>query len=382
MFPVFDIHAHPSLKFWLTGRRFYKDNRLQPRKIFNPLLLRTNLPAMLAGGVRSLVVSHYAPEQILFDDCSLLRKSALSLGTVWPPFRDAAAGSAFRVTLKMFDLLEKEVRQAKLRGFPVEIATSFVEWREILSRGGVAILHGIEGGHCLEFQLHNLQRFADRGCCTLTLAHLYENEVTESAGGIPETYHKLGCFSSNTCQPGGLTAFGYEVVAEMERLGMIIDLTHATPTARSEVFEIATRPFVMSHTGVQRYCNHPMNASDDDLKQIARTGGVAGVIFMNHWLKDDAPDGYGIDYIVATIKHIIQVAGMETVAIGTDFDGFTDTPDDILDHRDFPQLGRAMLSRGFMESDIEKIFWENAERVLQDGWGNRKMPDENSRQEK
>ncbi|MCK5573965.1 MAG: membrane dipeptidase, partial [Bacteroidetes bacterium] len=168
----------------------------------------------------------------------------------------------------------------------------------------------------------------------------------------------------------GLTPFGENVVERMIELGMIVDLTHSTPLARDRVFDINNNrhPLVFSHVGVHAIADYPMNPTDDEIGKVAACGGVVGIIFKNFWLKRNAGKD-GLELIGQTASHIQDVGGIETVAIGTDFDGFTDPPDDAKDMADIPRVRDYLLGTGFSQSDVEKILGGNAVRVLNDGWG-------------
>ena len=204
----------------------------------------------------------------------------------------------------------------------------------------------------------------------ITLAHFYQNEITKTVGGIPDDKKFLGCFKGSVEQQGGLTDFGKNVVSEIFTKGMVIDLTHCTPKARMEVYDLnkdLRRPLVFSHTGVHALNNHNMNPTDAEIKTIAGFGGVIGVIFMNYWLDTGHHDN-GLDLIIATIKHIVDKGGIDAVAIGSDFDGFTDPPDDLKDISEMPRLPPALAKAGFTANDIDKIMGQNALRTLREGW--------------
>ena len=167
----------------------------------------------------------------------------------------------------------------------------------------------------------------------------------------------------------GLGPIGPAVIEEMLRIGMIIDLTHCTPKARREIYDLCgtRRPLMFSHVGVQPLADDPMSPTEDEIRHIADTGGVIAVIFMNYWLGEHDKKN-GLDSIVATVKHIAEIGGIGAVAFGSDFDGFTDPPDDIKDVSQMPRLTSKLLDAGFSETDVEKILGKNMERVLRSGW--------------
>jgi membrane dipeptidase len=159
----------------------------------------------------------------------------------------------------------------------------------------------------------------------------------------------------------------------MLNLGILMDLSHLTPVGRKEVYEInrthpSRRPLVFSHVGVKKFCDTPYNLSDEEIRIVADSGGVIGVIFMNYWLAC-TDQKYGMNYITDTIKHLRNVGGIECIAIGSDFDGFTDPPDDIKDASQMPALTESLLQAGFSSEEVEKISGKNVMRVLENGWG-------------
>ncbi len=159
----------------------------------------------------------------------------------------------------------------------------------------------------------------------------------------------------------------------MMELGVIIDLSHCTPAARQEVFDIADAsgkrvPLMATHVGAYEINPTPYNLRDWEARRIARDGGVVGVIFMNYWLMPHET-GQGLNFIARTIDHFVNVAGEDHVGIGTDFDGFTDPPDDLKDASEMPRLTQRLLADGYGEERVNKILGGNALRVLREGWG-------------
>jgi membrane dipeptidase len=196
--------------------------------------------------------------------------------------------------------------------------------------------------------------------------------------GIPPAQKHLGCFRSPKDLAASLTPMGRDVVDEMLRLGMLVDLTHCTPPARAAVLDrVGTRrPVVMSHVGAGSINPNPMNPTPDEVRRIAETGGVVGVIAMGYWLTGRAEgqrgrDAGGIGAMVATVRALADQGGIDAVALGTDFDGFTDPPDDLPDPSHLPRLEEALLAGGFTGAEVEKVLGGNAMRVLTDGWQRR-----------
>ena len=198
-----------------------------------------------------------------------------------------------------------------------------------------------EGLHALEGRLEHVDTLAAHGFRMAGLAHFFDNEVAGSAHGEAK---------------GGLTPLGREVIARMERLGMIVDLAHSAPAAFREALMVATRPVVVSHGGVQATCPGPRNLSDDQLRALAANGGLIGI---GYW--DAAACSTSPRDVARAIRHAVTVAGLEHVALGSDWDGATTVA---IDARGLPQLTQALLDAGFTEAEIRAVMGENAIRFL------------------
>jgi len=155
---------------------------------------------------------------------------------------------------------------------------------------------------------------------------------------------------------GGLTSLGREWVKQMEARHMLIDLAHASPATLRDVTAMATRPVIVSHTGVQGTCNNPRNLSDDELRAVAKTGGVIGI-----GLWSTATCGNDARAVARAIRHAVSVVGADHVALGSDFDGAVTTP---FDSSGWVLVTDALLQQGFSENDIRQIMGENVVRVL------------------
>lgn len=204
----------------------------------------------------------------------------------------------------------------------------------------------------------------------LTLVHFYANELAYPVDGVPPGMKFLGCFRSPKDLDRGLADLGPPVIEEMVRLGVLVDMTHCTPVARREVLDLVgnRRPVLMSHVGVAALKADPMNPTDAEIRAIAESGGVVGVIAMNYWLSDrHQPEG--IDLMVSTIEHLRRLGGSDVVALGSDFDGFTDPPDDLREPAELPRLAGALRDAGYGASEMEKFLGGNFLRALNDGWG-------------
>jgi microsomal dipeptidase-like Zn-dependent dipeptidase len=368
---IVDLHAHPSLKVSLFNRAL--TSRVRASRSFDPFGVRTDFHSLKEGGVDVLLSTVYAPEAGILDECRYVRLLRYVMPGVW----DRVFGhSPFHVAMEMLDLLELQTQETRdgQTGEPLaQMVYSVKELDDLLSRDGdspIAMIHNIEGAHSLDGKLENLQTFFDRGVAYLTLAHFYENEAVHPCFPYPESVQNFGCFQGGRNLALGLKPFGEEVVEKMVELGMILDIVHCTPPARKRIYDIVGNrlPLIASHVGAYEINPSPYNLKDWELKKIADSGGVAGVIFMNYWLMPHETKR-GLNFIARTLEHFVNVAGIDHVAIGTDFDGFTDPPDDLPDAAMLPRLTQRLIAEGYSQQEIAKIWGGNTLRVLREGWG-------------
>jgi microsomal dipeptidase-like Zn-dependent dipeptidase len=200
---------------------------------------------------------------------------------------------------------------------------------------------GVEGAHVLDGELVNVQRLFDAGFRMMSPSHFFDTEVGGSAHGEGK---------------GGLTAFGRQVIGEMERLGMLVDLAHASEATIDDTLAIATRPVVFSHTGVKGTCDSPRNLDDDRMRATAAGGGLVGIAFF-----EGATCGTDLGAVVRAVRYATDRIGARHVALGSDFDGFVRTP---IDASQMAALTGALLAAGFSESEIRLIMGDNVRRVL------------------
>lgn len=200
---------------------------------------------------------------------------------------------------------------------------------------------GLEGLHALEEKLDNINLLYDAGFRMIGLVHFFDNAVGGSAHGV---------------EKGGLTPFGKEVVAAIQAKKLIIDLAHASPQVIDDVLAMTTAPVIVSHTGVRGTCDNQRNLSDKHIRGIAATGGVIGIGMF-----DLAVCGQSITDTVNAMKYVADLVGVDTVAVGSDFDGTTHPP---FDASGMALLTEALLKQGFSSSDIAKIMGKNVLRVL------------------
>jgi membrane dipeptidase len=279
---------------------------------------------------------------------------------------------------------------------PAELlfATTAADVRRAKHEGRVAILIGVEGGHAIDGSLDRLRELYARGARYLTLT--WNN-------GVPWAGSSIGTGDTHT---GGLTSFGRDVVREMNRLGMLVDLSHVSDETFFDVVAVSAAPVIVSHSSARALNDTPRNLSDDQLRAVARTGGVVNVNFFSRFLDpayrvriedveervraarsavpDSGPDGAATharidamrDSLVAAIpptpfgllidhiEHVACVAGVDHVGIGSDFDGVTALPHGMEDVTRLPRIAQALLDRGRAEADVQKILGGNMLRVM------------------
>jgi microsomal dipeptidase-like Zn-dependent dipeptidase len=395
---VVDIHAHPVLKTYLFDYDLYKKSK-NPVTIveFNPFNLQANIPKLLQGGIDVVFSTVYLPERPFIDNSDILNVSNEILKIFFASLTDKVEDNStcnrpFEQTLGIIDQFENKVKKAKLKGYSVSIPKNYSELQESIGNGEIAFLHAVEGAHSLgrnhqdtDAYLNNLRSLQGKGVCQMTLAHFYPNDITYQITGIPPTIRKLlGC--RNTSNPDkGLTDIGEAVVREMLRIGMVVDLTHSTPLAREKVYEINRsfgdnmRPLVFSHAGVQNLFKDQSNSdklynlTENEINEIHHCHGVIGLIADNYWVfgEEERLLEYNpvIPKLIETIDYIHGITGTyENIAIGTDYDGFTDTSDDLKDPSKLPKLTKALLKYIKDPAQVKLILGGNALRVLREGW--------------
>jgi len=213
--------------------------------------------------------------------------------------------------------------------------------------GRKSIMLGIENGLALEHDLRNLLHFAQRGIVYITLCHNGDNDICDSA---------RGCNTHN-----GVSSFGEKVIKEMNRLGIMVDLSHAGEKSFYDSLDISAVPIVCSHSNCRALCDHPRNLTDDQLRRLAQKGGVAHTTFYHGFLRKvgEADIMDGIDHL----EHAIKVMGIDHVGIGTDFDGDGGVRG-MRDASEIQQFTLSLLRRRYSDEDIAKIWGGNWLRVM------------------
>lgn len=231
-------------------------------------------------------------------------------------------------------------------GGRMQVVRTAADLRAVVQGGGsgggkLGAIMATEGLHPLEGKIENIDKLYDAGFRITGLTHFFDNEVGGSAHGM---------------EKGGLTPFGRDVVRRLEHKKIVVDLAHASPRVIDDVLAMATRPVLVSHTGVQGTCRGPRNLSDAHVRKIAATGGVIGIGYF-----DGAVCGKDVLSIVTAIRYTVKLAGIQHVALGSDFDGTIKAP---FDASGLPLLTQGLLEAGFSEEDIAAIMGGNVLRLL------------------
>ena len=213
--------------------------------------------------------------------------------------------------------------------------------------GKKSIVLGIENGKALEGQLQHVEHFARRGVVYITLCHNGDNDICDSARGS-QTH-------------GGVSDFGAKVIGEMNRLGLMVDLSHAAESSFYDALQISKTPIVCSHSSARALCDHPRNLTDDQMRALAKAGGVCQITLYNGFLKREG-QATVLD-AMAHLEHAIRVMGIDHVGLGTDFDGDGGVPG-LADASELTLFTRQLLKRRFNDADIQKIWGGNFLRVM------------------
>jgi membrane dipeptidase len=289
----------------------------------------------------------------------------------------------------------RDAMQSVLDAHPdqIELATTAAEIERIVNSKKIAAFLTIEGGHQIDDDLRVLRMFYRLGIRSMTLTHSRNNNWADS--------------STDTPAHNGLTNFGKEVVREMNRLGMLVDLSHVSDKTFYDAVEVTTKPVIISHSSMRALSDVPRNVSDEVLVALAKNGGVIGINFGEGFVnpKDrdalraaihtetNAPvltgkalDDYAaqdvwklfgkpvrvsatVEDVANHIDHAVNVAGIDHVGIGSDFDGISGPPNGLDDVSKMPALIAVLLKRGYEEGDVKKILGENTLRVIREVTG-------------
>ena len=237
---------------------------------------------------------------------------------------------------------------AKKNSDYVRIARTPADLWQNKREGRKSIMLGIENGIALDGKIENLQHFADRGIVYMTLCHNGDNDICDSASKTQNTH-------------GGVSAFGEQVIREMNRLGILVDMSHAGEKSFYDALDISKKPIVCSHSSARALCDHPRNLTDDQMRALAAKGGVAQTTIYHGFLRKDG-EATIVD-VIAHLEHAIQVMGIDHVGLGTDFDGDGGVPG-LADCSELIHFTRQLLRKRYSDEDIQKIWGGNFLRVM------------------
>ena len=322
--------------------------------------LMTDIPRLQAGGVGGQFWSVYVPASVTGDE-------------------------AVRRTIEQIDVVHRMVRR-----YPdtFEHARTAEDMKRAFAAGRIGSLSGIEGGHSINSSLAVLRMMRALGAGYMTLTHSSNVPWADSATDEPES--------------GGLSAFGEEVVREMNRLGMLVDLSHVSPETMADALRVTRAPVIFSHSSARAVAGHPRNVPDEILRQLPANGGVVMVTFvpgfiapaaaersvramaeqrrleaaqpgnaaavraaMREWRAAHPEAKATLSMVADHIDHIRQVASIDHIGLGGDFDGIDTTVQGLEDVSKYPYLTAELLRRGYADEDVRKILGLNVLRVMQ-----------------
>ena len=255
--------------------------------------------------------------------------------------------------LDMIDTIKHDIVGRYPNDF--EFATTADGIEAAHKKGKIAALIGIEGGHAIEDSPRLLRDYFALGVRYMTLTHTNTNDWADSAGDFTRT---------DIPHRNGLTDFGKDVVREMNRLGMIVDISHVADKTFWDALEVSKAPIFASHSSARALANVPRNMTDEMITALAKKGGVIQINFNCGFLTTANPPHATLGDVVAHIDHVKKLVGVDAIGIGSDFDGVECTPDGLEDVSKFPNLTRALLEKGYSAEDIRKIYGGNTLRLM------------------
>ena len=354
------IDGHNDLPWKLRSDFASSLDKCDITKLHSPAILQTDIPRLRQGGVGGQFWSVYVPVETI------------------------QGGTALRDTLEQIDLVYRIVAR-----YPdtFELALTADDVERIHGEGKIASLIGVEGGHSIQDSLGALRQLYKLGARYMTLTHSDTLSWADSA--------------TDDARHGGLSPFGEEVVREMNRLGMLVDISHVSPETMQDALRVSRAPVIASHSSAYAIAQHARNVPDDVLKRIAENGGVVMVNFFSgfvepssaKWMADmfAVRRQFNIDYknneaeveaamkrwrrehpilpgtvhtVVDHIDHIVKTAGIDHVGLGSDYDGVSMTPLQLEDVSCYPYITQELLNRGYREEQIHKILGRNVLRAL------------------
>lgn len=329
---LFDGHNDLPWEIRSRGKSSFDEldiGKLQPS-------LHTDIPRLREGGVKAQFWSVYVPAETMDTGDSLLQ------------------------TLHQIGIVK-----AMFKRYPetFEQALTADDVERVVRSGKIASMMGVEGGYSIEEDPANLERLYREGCRYMTLTHSRSLSWADSA--------------TDDSKAGGLTEFGREVIREMNRLGMLVDLSHVSVETMKQALEVSRAPVIFSHSSARAICDHPRNVPDEVLPLVRKNGGVILVNFFSAFvvpterLKANAKARGTIHDVVDHIDHLVRKCGIDHVGIGSDFDGVPRLPEQLESVATYPRITQLLLDRGYDAAGIQKILGGNVMRVLRECEGAR-----------
>ncbi len=257
---------------------------------------------------------------------------------------------ALHRVLRLWDALDRTIERS---AGAMHLVRSTSDLDEALGKGQLAVIVSVEGGEPIGNDLAYLRVLHALGVRALGLTWNERNAIADGAGEDPNG--------------GGLTRFGRSVVSEMNRLHILVDVSHLNERSFWDVLDHSTSPIVASHSNARSLCDHPRNLRDTQIQALAAAGGVMGMNFFADFLVSGEAEAT-IDSVVAHIDHIVALVGAEHIGLGSDFDGISRWPRGLEDASCFPNLTDALLRRGYRSEDVRAILGGNFLRVLRQVW--------------
>lgn len=297
------------------------------------------------------------PQPKLHTDIDRLRAGGVKaqFWSVYVPASTDATGDALLQTLQQIDIVHRMVKK-----YPdvFEMASTADDIERISKSGKIASMMGIEGGYSIQESIPILGRLYGLGCRYMTLTHSKSLSWADSATDEPRAR--------------GVSPFGEEVVAEMNRLGMLVDLSHVSDQTMRDAIRVSAAPVIFSHSSVRAINSHKRNVPDDILPLVKKNNGVVMINFFSGFVAPDAElakdaKAYGsMKGVVDHIEHVIKTIGVDHVGIGSDYDGVTRLPIGLESAATYPRITQELLNRGYSQADIHKILGGNIMRVLRE----------------
>ena len=312
----FSVDTHTDTPFW-----FYKEGYNVANREEN----QVNIPKMQEGCLDAVFLAAFVGQKER-DEAGLNQAVEKATGLIQNIYNQAA-------------------QNPDLCG----IAVTADDLESLKKQGKRAFFIGIENGYAIGKDLSNIEKFKKMGVNYITLCHSYDNDICDSSSKTKNEWN-------------GLSSFGKEVVKEMNKQGVMVDLSHASEKTFFDVLEITDVPIICSHSSAKAICDHNRNLSDEQLRALAKNGGVIQLCLLDAYINKDRKNAC-LDDAVRHIDHIVQVAGIDYVGIGSDFDGGGGLVD-CKGSDDLIKITVKLMEKGYSEEDIAKIWGGNFLRVL------------------